>query len=48
MSRFATVVEVRGVPVTRALDSDRLFTDVGYIRSAIREYQPDVMETGDP
>jgi alpha-1,6-mannosyltransferase len=42
-----TVIEARGVSVNRASDSYRLFSDFAYIRSAIREYRPDVVETGD-
>jgi glycosyltransferase involved in cell wall biosynthesis len=48
VSASVTMIEARGVCVSRASDSYRLFRDFAHIRSAIREYRPDVVETGDP
>ena len=48
MTQSVTMVEARGVSVNHASDSYRLFRDFAYIRSAIREHRPDVLETGDP
>ena len=48
VSPSATVVEARGTCMARASDSYRLFTDIGFIRQAIRNCGPDVLETGDP
>jgi alpha-1,6-mannosyltransferase len=48
MTASVTVIEARGIRVNHASDSYRFFSDFAYIRSAIREHRPDVLETGDP
>src|SRR5262245_26103964 len=48
LTASVTVIEARGHRVNHASDSYRLFRDFAYIRSAIREHRPDVLETGDP
>jgi alpha-1,6-mannosyltransferase len=48
LTPMVTVVEARGISWTRASDSYRTFIDFAWIRSLLREFQPDVVETGDP
>jgi len=48
LTNGVTVIEARGMRVTGAPDSYRLFTDLAHVRSAIHEFQPDVVEAGDP
>lgn len=44
----ASVVEVRGMTVGRGREGYRVFLDFSEIRAAIRQFQPDVLEAGDP
>jgi alpha-1,6-mannosyltransferase len=43
-----TLVEARGIGVTRDHESYRLFLDLTHVRSMVRECRPDVLEAGDP
>ncbi len=43
-----TLVEARGIGVTRRHAGYRLFVDFTHIRSTVRECRPDVLEAGDP
>src|ERR1700730_13951986 len=43
-----TLVEARGIGVTRGREGYRLFLDFAHIRSMVRECRPDVLEAGDP
>jgi alpha-1,6-mannosyltransferase len=43
-----TLVEARGIGVTRRREGYRLFLDFAHIRSMVRECRPDVLEAGDP
>jgi alpha-1,6-mannosyltransferase len=43
-----TLVEARGLAVTRGHEGYRLFLDFAHIRSMVRERRPDVLEAGDP
>src|ERR1700674_2641300 len=43
-----TLVETRGIGVTRSHEGYRLFLDFTHIRSMVRECRPDVLESGDP
>jgi alpha-1,6-mannosyltransferase len=43
-----TLVEARGIGVTRSREGYRIFLDFAHIRSMVRECRPDVLEAGDP
>jgi alpha-1,6-mannosyltransferase len=48
LSPTVTIVEVRGIGISRVSDGYRLFSDLSYIRDAVRRFRPDVLEAGDP
>jgi hypothetical protein len=48
LTPFVTLVDARGIGMTRREDGHRLFLDFTHIRSTVRECRPDVLEAGDP
>jgi alpha-1,6-mannosyltransferase len=48
LTSSVTLVEARGLGLTRDHEGYRLFLDFTHIRSTVRECRPDVLEAGDP